>query len=84
MIPKPILSIMPVILTIALPIYLGIADARRRIARAWNSDPTGAPLLHVEYDLAGHVANLPEIGKPHDVLCVGGIVGGRSAVTGRR
>lgn len=37
----------------ALAIFVtGDSGTGRRIARAWNADPGGAPLLHVEYELA--------------------------------
>jgi hypothetical protein len=37
----------------ALVIFVnGDSGSGRRIARSWNSDPGGAPLLHVEYELS--------------------------------
>jgi hypothetical protein len=45
----------------ALVIFVdGGSGTGRRIARAWNSDPAGAPLLHVEYEVAD-VNDPPEL-----------------------
>lgn len=45
----------------ALVIFVnGDSGTGRRIARSWNADPEGAPLLHVEYQLPG-VNQPPEL-----------------------
>lgn len=48
----------------ALVIFVnGDSSTGRRIARSWDSDPTGAPLLHVEYEI-------PDVNDPPSLSVV--------------